>query len=342
MKKIVRAIVVFLVSMLLLSGIVSGLALLPPVQSYLGRKVAAIVSENIPQDISIDSIRITPSGSVDLTGIKLEDHHRDTMIYIPRISARLSFWGLLSGQLRISRAEIKDPLVNIVKYSGEERDNLSLFISNFSRRRDDKAGKKELRLFALQTGLHGGKASYRDLNKPDSSLRYSLEHIKIKASRISVVKNDIHFDIDSLAMDSSLGTDIKNISGLFRFCPKGIIADRINITTGRSRLEFSAAAYFRDTTDSTLTLAEKLKASEMSPFGGTLAGKPRRCGIHLSQSRGPAPRKPLGTYERDRRNSRHNGIQSALRRRVFRRCGRTHFIALRLEKPQGRPRQINT
>lgn len=264
MKKIVRAIVVFLVSMLLLSGIVSGLALLPPVQSYLGRKVAAIVSENIPQDISIDSIRITPSGSVDLTGIKLEDHHRDTMIYIPRISARLSFWGLLSGQLRISRAEIKDPLVNIVKYSGEERDNLSLFISNFSRRRDDKAGKKELRLFALQTGLHGGKASYRDLNKPDSSLRYSLEHIKIKASRISVVKNDIHFDIDSLAMDSSLGTDIKNISGLFRFCPKGIIADRINITTGRSRLEFSAAAYFRDTTDSTLTLAEKLKASEMS------------------------------------------------------------------------------
>ena len=59
-----------LVSMLLLSGIVSGLALLPPVQSYLGRKVAAIVSENIPQDISIDSIRITPSGSVDLTGIK--------------------------------------------------------------------------------------------------------------------------------------------------------------------------------------------------------------------------------------------------------------------------------
>ena len=48
MKKIVRAIVVFLVSMLLLSGIVSGLALLPPVQSYLGRKVAAIVSENIP------------------------------------------------------------------------------------------------------------------------------------------------------------------------------------------------------------------------------------------------------------------------------------------------------
>ena len=157
MKKIVRAIVVFLVSMLLLSGIVSGLALLPPVQSYLGRKVAAIVSENIPQDISIDSIRITPSGSVDLTGIKLEDHHRDTMIYIPRISARLSFWGLLSGQLRISRAEIKDPLVNIVKYSGEERDNLSLFISNFSRRRNDKAGKKELRLFALQTGLHGGK-----------------------------------------------------------------------------------------------------------------------------------------------------------------------------------------
>mgnify|MGYP000368070215 FL=1 len=90
MKKIVRAIVVFLVSMLLLSGIVSGLALLPPVQSYLGRKVAAIVSENIPQDISIDSIRITPSGYVDLTGIKLEDHHRDTLINIPPTSARLN------------------------------------------------------------------------------------------------------------------------------------------------------------------------------------------------------------------------------------------------------------
>lgn len=150
MKKIVRAIVVFLVSMLLLSGIVSGLALLPPVQSYLGRKVAAIVSENIPQDISIDSIRITPSGSVDLTGIKLEDHHRDTMIYIPRISARLSFWGLLSGQLRISRAEIKDPLVNIVKYSGEERDNLSLSSQIFPAA-GRQSRQKGTALFALQT-----------------------------------------------------------------------------------------------------------------------------------------------------------------------------------------------
>lgn len=264
MKKIVRAILVFLASMLLLSGIVSGLVLLPPVQSYLGRKVAAIVSENIPQDISIDSIRITPSGAIDLTGIKLEDHRRDTMLYIPRISARVSFWGLVGGQLRISRAEIKDPQVNIVRYLGEERDNLSLFISNFARRKNRDAGKKEFQLFALRTKLSGGKASYRDMNKPDSALRYSLEHIKVKASRISVLKNDIHFDIDSLAMDSSLGTDIKNISGLFRFCPKGIIADRINITTGRSRLEFSAAAYFRDESDSTLSFSEKLRASEMS------------------------------------------------------------------------------
>lgn len=74
MNKIARKASIWLTGLLLLVALAAGSLLLSPVQSFLGRKAAELLSQHIPQQASIGRIDIRPSGRVFLSDIRVLDH----------------------------------------------------------------------------------------------------------------------------------------------------------------------------------------------------------------------------------------------------------------------------
>ena len=109
MNKNVRIVLRILLGFILVVGLLYGLLLLPSVQNYLGRTISHKISQNIPQDISIDTFTVRPSGRVHMAGILIKDHHDDTLAYIPGADARARMSSLFSEKLSLGYIVVANP-----------------------------------------------------------------------------------------------------------------------------------------------------------------------------------------------------------------------------------------
>lgn len=259
MNKTVRRILLVFASLILVIALALGSLLLPSVQSYIGRKVSEAISRNIPQQVSIDRIDIRTSGRVCLSGIRVLDHHGDTLIAADSVKARLGLSGIFSGKLSLAYADIYRPELHIIKYKGEEKNSLALFIDNF--KSEKKKEKKPFYLSVSKAEIFNGDFSFE---RQDSARTEYARHISLKASGISIDPGDYHADLDALSFASSAGTDVRNFSGTFRLCPQGIIMDKVTLATDRSNLQFSASSYFLRGDSAGIRLIDRIRNSQFS------------------------------------------------------------------------------
>ena len=261
MNKTARKALVFPAAILLAIGVALGCLLLPPVQSFIGQRAARILSEHIPQQISVGQIDIGPTGRVTLSDISIADHHGDTLARIDSVKARLGLWGLLSSRLSLSKAEIYAPRLKMIRYAGENKNSLALFIDNF--KKTDKKQRKPFYVDIANAQVYDGDFSYRDDN---TGKTYGASGADFSVSDISIAPGDYHGSLDELNLSASFGVDIRRLSGHFRLCPQGVIADDVRLLTDRSDLRFSASAYFRRDTPAGTKLVEKLKSSQTTLY----------------------------------------------------------------------------
>ena len=259
MNKTARRVLLIFASLVLVIALALGSLLLPSVQSYIGRKVSEAISRNIPQQIDIDRIDIRPSGRVCLSGIRVLDHHGDTLIAADSVKARLGLLGIFSGKLSLAYADIYRPELHIIKYKGEKKNSLSLFIDNF--KSEKKKEKKPFYLSISKARIYDGDFSFE---RQDSAKTEYARHISLKASDISIDPGDYHADLDALSFASSAGTDVRNFSGTFRLCPQGIIMDNVDLATDRSILRFSASSYFLRSDSAGVKLVDRIRNSQFS------------------------------------------------------------------------------
>lgn len=259
MNKTARRVLLIFASLVLVIALALGSLLLPSVQSYIGRKVSEAISRNIPQQIDIDRIDIRPSGRVCLSGIRVLDHHGDTLIAADSVKARLGLLGIFSGKLSLAYADIYRPELHIIKYKGEKKNSLSLFIDNF--KSEKKKEKKPFYLSISKARIYDGDFSFE---RQDSAKTEYARHISLKASDISIDPGDYHADLDALSFASSAGTDVRNFSGTFRLCPQGIIMDNVDLATDRSILRFSASSYFLRSDSAGVKLVDRIQNSQFS------------------------------------------------------------------------------
>ena len=113
MNKKVRIAIRVLLGVILVVGLLLGLLMVPPVQNYLGRAISHKISQNIPQEISIDTFTVRPSGRVHMAGVLLKDHHDDTLAYIPAVDARIRLSSIFSSRISLGYVLLTSPDVHI-------------------------------------------------------------------------------------------------------------------------------------------------------------------------------------------------------------------------------------
>ncbi|MDD4820629.1 MAG: translocation/assembly module TamB domain-containing protein, partial [Flavobacteriales bacterium] len=263
MNKKVRIVLYSLLVVFLLGVVGSGLLLLPSVQSYLGHVISAKISQNMPQDISVDSVAVYPNGKVMLKGVLVKDHHKDTLAYVPRAYAWAGISSLLRGRISISRAELKDPQVHIKTYKGEKSSNIAIF---FQEIKPKKKSEKATRLSIGTATMIDGHVCMTDYNKTDTLTReMSVSDVDVLVRNIKIDSLSYSFDLKAMSAQTNMGVDLENARANVNISQDGIIIDDVEIETPRSFVNADASIYFPKN-DTLSTFGKKIKQSSINIY----------------------------------------------------------------------------
>lgn len=123
---------IFLVIIILLFlGIIGGGAMAlnnAKFQTYLTKKWCMSMSEKYKIDINISNLNVKKE-HINIKNIYIEDHKKDTLLYIKDLHCNVSWWDILTkDRVKIKKAIIKKGVLRIKTYKGEELMNIDIWI----------------------------------------------------------------------------------------------------------------------------------------------------------------------------------------------------------------------
>ncbi|MGB0949736.1 MAG: hypothetical protein ACPGU0_06480, partial [Marinirhabdus sp.] len=106
---------------------------IPSVQTYVAGKVTKNLNEKYGTDINIHRLGLNWRGEVDVRGVLIKDHHKDTLVYARELQANiLNIRNVMGGNLAFGSIRMDRALLNIKTHKGEKDDNLFIFSQKFN------------------------------------------------------------------------------------------------------------------------------------------------------------------------------------------------------------------
>ena len=149
---------------------------IPAVQNFVVHKAAEAVSRKLETTVSIERVDIGIFSKIKVKGFYVEDYGRDTLLYVGKLDAYVTGFGLFGGGLAFSRGEIADAKLYLRQMPDGEM-NIKQIVSRIS-----------------------------DPNKPRKG------NFKLSISRASIENMDLCLErIDSLARHRDYGIDFSHM-----------------------------------------------------------------------------------------------------------------------------------
>src|SRR5690606_22656810 len=106
-----------LLSIFLLSiGIILALQF-ASVQTYVSKKVAIFLSNQLETNISIDKVYLKPFRSIELQSLLINDKKGDKLLFAKNVSAGISLTKILSNKIVIKKIEVDGAYINYELYN---------------------------------------------------------------------------------------------------------------------------------------------------------------------------------------------------------------------------------
>ena len=191
---------VFSAAVLLLIIVPVALSLLldiPAVQNYAVHRAARFVSRKLETTVSIDRVDIGIFSKVRVKGFYVEDYQRDTLLYVGKLDAFITSFGIFGGGLELSRGEIADARLYLRQTPGGEM-NIKQIVDRISD--PDKPKKGNFRLSLKKASIENmdlclERLDHRD---PEHGIDFSHMHLYGITARVD------DFTIDGQAIYTSI------------------------------------------------------------------------------------------------------------------------------------------
>jgi TamB, inner membrane protein subunit of TAM complex len=131
--KILRNSVISMLALFALAGIAVNL---PPVQTYLVREAAKVLSEKIKTPVTVKHVSFSFLNHLDLEGVYLEDQHKDTLLYIGKLETGLTDFILHRTKTVIKYLKLEDACVKISKPATADVWNFDFIFNAFQQASD--------------------------------------------------------------------------------------------------------------------------------------------------------------------------------------------------------------
>ena len=207
------------------------------VQTKIGSYFTKQINEDFNTNISIEKVDFSFLGKVTLKGVKIRDHHKDTLIFINKLSTGLRNAGrVLDNEVDLNSISLEGVDFYMKTYKGEKDDNLAIFIDSFD---DGKPRDSLTNPFILQTkNIYINDLHYRiiDANKKDS-VNYELFKVGGNLQNFSIVGPDFSSEIRGLYFTDINGLEVSNLTTDFEYSKTAMHFKNTKLETQKSKIQ---------------------------------------------------------------------------------------------------------
>ncbi len=216
-----------------------------PVQTYLAHKAANFLSKELNTEVVIGNFRLNWFLEAVITDIKILDKHKNIILQAKKIRADVKSIDFKSHNLHIKEISLGNADINLIYYLNDSSLNLQFILDNFA-----STGPKDTTPSApwilkvdnvMLKESHFALRDERYMN-PGKGIDFSdmdFAKLNIEVKNIQIHGDTIQGDIKHLALKEKSGFRIDDFSTNAIVCPRGLNADKLQITTAKSRLSMN-------------------------------------------------------------------------------------------------------
>lgn len=224
------------------------------VQTWMGKKASAYLSEELKTKIDISAIKINFFKKVDLEGIYVEDLHHDTLIYGNKLGVEIKLLSIGDKKLELDLTKLDGITVKLQKYKNEKDLNFQFIADYFATPTPAKKDTSRADFTIKYGDLHLSNVRFvwKNLNYPEPQLHginfddIEANDLNGKISEIKIAGDSIQCFVQDLSLEEKSGVFVKKVTALVTVSPKNIRADALTLLTANSYIH----GFYRMYTDS--------------------------------------------------------------------------------------------
>ena len=211
---------------------------IPAVQNFVVHKAAEIVSRKLETTVSIDRVDIGIFSKIKVKGFYVEDYGRDTLLYVGKLDAYVTGFGIFGGGLAFSRGEIADAKLYLRQMPDGEM-NIKQIVSRISD--PDKPKKGNFRLSLKRASIENMDLCLERIDSvaPDYGIDFSHMHLYGLTARVDDFVIDgsaIYTTIAALTARERSGFVLDHLAGRFYMTQGCLGFEDASIVTARSNI----------------------------------------------------------------------------------------------------------
>jgi hypothetical protein len=209
---------------------------IPTVQTKIGKYYTDKINEDFGTNLSIKKVDLSFLGSVNLKGIEIKDHHKDTMIYVEKLTTSIiNAKRILDKEVFLKDIYLDGAYYYMKTYKGEDDDNMGVFIDFF----DDGTPKDSLNPFILKTSnVYVNNLNFRvtNANKVDS-VNYAANNAGGNLQDLSIVGANFSSKIRGLYFNDKYGLDVTNLTTNFSYSKTAMHFENTTLQTENTNIK---------------------------------------------------------------------------------------------------------
>ena len=210
---------------------------LPSVQNYAVDHAASLASRSLGTTVSIDRVDIGLFNRVRIKGFYVEDFQGDTLLYVKRLKANISSFGLMGGGVTLRRGDVSGVKLNIVE-SPDSVMNIKEVVNRLSDPNREKKGNFSLTIKSLNVDSLDFRLERLAHRNPEYGIDFgnmAMLDTKAKISDFNIAGSAITMQVESFKSHEQSGFYLDELVGRV-YIDKGLI----NVTDTKLRTRLSS------------------------------------------------------------------------------------------------------
>ncbi|MEI8045962.1 MAG: translocation/assembly module TamB domain-containing protein [Bacteroidota bacterium] len=231
-----------------------------PVQTFLAHRAAEFLSKQLGTEVVIGNFRLNWFLDAVITDIKVLDKHHKILLQSEKIRANIKSIDFEKHSLHLNEISLETADINLVTYKGDSSMNLQFILDRFSSPTIDTTPSVPWLLQIDNIKLKESHFALRDERymSPGKGIDFSdldISNLNLGVKNIVFTGDSIQAYIMQLTCKEKSGFRLDDFTTNIVVCPRGLKADKLQITTAKSRLSmdlkfeydsWNAYGYFLD------------------------------------------------------------------------------------------------
>jgi hypothetical protein len=217
--------------------LISILLSISAVQTKIGSYITNKVNKDFGTNLNIEKVDLSFLGSVQLKGVEIRDHHKDTLIFVQKLSTSLlSVKKIIEKEVNLGSVSLKGAYYYMKTYKGEEDNNMSIFIASFDSGTPRDSLNNPFVLRASNIYVDGLNFKVVNANKKDS-INYAVKDVVGNLQNLAIVGASVSSNIRGLHFTDVFGLQVANLTTNFSYSKTAMHFGDIRLQTKKTAIK---------------------------------------------------------------------------------------------------------